>query len=102
MVAMASLRAHDDQAGVDQFRPVPACRLRRHAGGGRELSCRQRPAIHERVEHVGPAGIADQRADLREPALLKRCLPLRLRTRSYRTGCSDTTPPAVASSVQLS
>src|SRR5665213_1443519 len=74
---------------------MPACRLRRDAGRGREFSGRQRPAVHQRIQHVGPAGIADQRADLREPALIEHDCHSEFRTDFTRILSGDATVSAV-------
>ena len=46
--------------------------LRRDAGRTGQFARGERTAIHQHIEHVGPARIADQRTDLRQPGLIER------------------------------
>src|SRR3984885_6591909 len=62
-VAVAALLFLLDQVTCLQFRQMRAGGLRRDAGLVRELACSQRAAGHQRRQHIGAGGIADQCCD---------------------------------------
>ena len=59
--AMATLLFRLDEAAGFELRQMRARGLRRDAGLLRQLARSQRAAVHQRGEHVGAGGIADQR-----------------------------------------
>src|SRR5205085_2623126 len=63
LIAMAALPLRLDQAADLEFRQMRTRGLRRDAGFLRELARGQRAAAHQRREHVGTRGIADQGGD---------------------------------------
>ena len=63
VIAVAALLFLLDQAAGLQLRQMRACGLRRDAGLVREFARGQRAAGHQRRQHVGAGGIADQRGD---------------------------------------
>ncbi|MEY9273749.1 hypothetical protein ABIE90_003646 [Bradyrhizobium diazoefficiens] len=63
VVAMPALLLRLDQPAGLELRKVRARRLRRDAGLLRELARGQRASVHQRREHVGAGGVADQRSD---------------------------------------
>jgi hypothetical protein len=69
MVAMTPVLLHRDQPGFGRPGQMPSRGLRRYAGSRGQFPGRQRTTIHQRIEHVRPAGIADQRPDLRQSGL---------------------------------
>ena len=63
IIAVAALLLRLDQAAGLELGEMRACGLRRDAGLLRELACGQRAAAHQRGQHVGAGGIADQGGD---------------------------------------
>jgi hypothetical protein len=64
VVAVTTLTRHGQQPRLGQPRQVSACGLRGNTGGSRELGGRQRTTIHQRREHIGAGGVADQSGGL--------------------------------------
>ncbi len=65
IVTVAALFLRLDQAAGFQFCQMRACGLRRDTGLVSQLACSQRAAGHQRRQHVGAGGIANQRGDHR-------------------------------------
>ena len=63
VVAVAALLLRLDQAAGFELRQMRTRGLRRDAGLVRQLARGQRAAGHQRGQHVGARGIADQRGD---------------------------------------
>ena len=65
-IVIAALARQHDQMRIGQLPQMAAGGLRRYASGDRESLGRQRPAVQERREDVGPRGIADHRGGFRQ------------------------------------
>ena len=64
MVAVPALLLDAEEAGRGHAREMAAGGLRRDAGDVRQLGCRQRAPVHQRVQHAGARRIARERGDL--------------------------------------
>ena len=62
VIAMPTLLLSRQQAAIGELRQVPARGLRRYAGCLGELLGGQRAPVHQRRQHVGARGIAEQRS----------------------------------------
>ena len=71
---MTTLFFRLDEAAGFEFGQMRTRGLRRDAGLMRQLACGQRAAGHQRGQHVGARGIADERGDHRNagPAFIVR------------------------------
>ena len=59
MITVPPTLLHEQQTGIQQPSEVGACGLWGDPGMARKLARGQRPAIHQSIEHTGPAGITD-------------------------------------------
>ena len=68
VIAVPSLVFDRQQAGFRQPRQMTAGRLGRDAGRACQFRRRQSPSVHQRGQHVGAGGIADQGGGLGDGA----------------------------------
>ncbi len=63
IIAMAALLFLFDQAASLELREMRTRGLRRDAGFLRQFGCGERAAVHQRGQHVGAGGVADEGGD---------------------------------------